>query len=56
MTQIGLPIKTSQKASPTPKAVTTTGVRTEENSSRIPDVVVCTPQLWEQGFDPDAIE
>ena len=24
------------------------GVRTEEDASRIPDVVVCTPQLWEQ--------
>nr|WP_235612048.1 Uma2 family endonuclease [Gloeocapsopsis dulcis] len=27
---------------------TSTGVRTEENSSRIPDVVVCTQNLWEQ--------
>ena len=25
-----------------------TGVRTEENSSRIPDVVVCTQSVWEQ--------
>ena len=26
------------------------GVRTEENSSRIPDVVVCTQSLWEQAL------
>ncbi len=29
-------------------AVVTTAVRTEENSSRIPDVVICTQSLWEQ--------
>jgi Uma2 family endonuclease len=29
-------------------AITTTGVRTEVDSSRIPDVVVCTSALWEQ--------
>ncbi|NEQ25638.1 MAG: Uma2 family endonuclease [Microcoleus sp. SIO2G3] len=29
-------------------AITTTGVRTEVDSSRIPDVVVCTTELWEQ--------
>jgi Uma2 family endonuclease len=29
-------------------AVTTTGVRTEEDSSRVPDVIVCTQSLWEQ--------
>jgi len=29
-------------------ATTSTGVRTEEDSSRIPDVVVCTQTLWEQ--------
>ncbi len=29
-------------------ATTSTGVRTEEDSSRIPDVVVCTQNLWEQ--------
>ena len=26
----------------------TTAVRTEENSSRVPDVVICTQSLWEQ--------
>lgn len=29
-------------------ATSSTGVRTEEDSSRIPDVVVCTQNLWEQ--------
>jgi Uma2 family endonuclease len=29
-------------------ATTSTGVRTEEDSSRIPDVVVCSQSLWEQ--------
>jgi Uma2 family endonuclease len=29
-------------------AATTVGVRTEEDSSRIPDVVVCSQDLWEQ--------
>ncbi len=29
-------------------AVVTTAVRTEENSSRVPDVVICTRLLWEQ--------
>ena len=29
-------------------ATTSIGVRTEEDSSRIPDVVVCTRSLWEQ--------
>jgi Uma2 family endonuclease len=29
-------------------ATTSIGVRTEEDSSRIPDVVVCTQSLWEQ--------
>ena len=29
-------------------AVVTTAVRTEENSSRVPDVVICTHSLWEQ--------
>jgi len=29
-------------------AVVTTAVRTEENSSRVPDVVICTRSLWEQ--------
>ncbi len=29
-------------------AKTTVGVRTEENSSRIPDVVVCSQTVWEQ--------
>lgn len=29
-------------------AATNVGVRTEEDSSRIPDVVVCTQSLWEQ--------
>lgn len=29
-------------------ATTSAGVRTEEDSSRIPDVVVCTQSLWEQ--------
>ncbi|MEG4021994.1 Uma2 family endonuclease [Microcoleus sp. S13C4] len=29
-------------------AIVTTAVRTEENSSRIPDVVICTESLWEQ--------
>ena len=29
-------------------AVVTTAVRTEENSSRVPDVVICTQSLWEQ--------
>ena len=29
-------------------AKTNVGVRTEENSSRIPDVIVCTQSLWEQ--------
>lgn len=29
-------------------AMTTTGVRTEEASSRIPDVVVCPQSLWQQ--------
>ncbi|NER36266.1 MAG: Uma2 family endonuclease [Oscillatoria sp. SIO1A7] len=32
-------------------AVTTVGVRTEEASSRIPDVVVCSQSLWEQICD-----
>ncbi|MEG4213333.1 Uma2 family endonuclease [Microcoleus sp. S13_B4] len=29
-------------------AVVTTAVRTEENSARVPDVVICTQSLWEQ--------
>lgn len=29
-------------------AVVTTAVRTEENSSRVPDVMICTQSLWEQ--------
>ncbi|MBE9095494.1 Uma2 family endonuclease [Tychonema sp. LEGE 07203] len=29
-------------------AIVTTAVRTEEDSSRIPDVVICTRSLWEQ--------
>ncbi len=29
-------------------AIVTTAVRTEENSSRVPDVVICTRSLWEQ--------
>ncbi len=29
-------------------AVVTTAVRTEENSCRVPDVVICTQSLWEQ--------
>jgi Uma2 family endonuclease len=29
-------------------AVATTAVRTEENSARVPDVVICTRSLWEQ--------
>ncbi|MEG4071982.1 Uma2 family endonuclease [Microcoleus sp. Pol14C2] len=29
-------------------AIVTTAVRTEENSSRIPDVVICTESLWEK--------
>jgi Uma2 family endonuclease len=29
-------------------AVVTTAVRTEEDSSRVPDVVICTRSLWEQ--------
>jgi Uma2 family endonuclease len=29
-------------------ATTTTGVRTEVDSSRIPDVIVCTSSLWEE--------
>ncbi len=29
-------------------AIVTTAVRTEENSSRVPDVVICTQSLWEQ--------
>ena len=29
-------------------AKTNVGVRTEDNSSRIPDVIVCTQSLWEQ--------
>lgn len=29
-------------------AVVTTAVRTEENSSRVPDVLICTQSLWEQ--------
>ncbi|MEB3179947.1 MAG: Uma2 family endonuclease [Nostocaceae cyanobacterium] len=29
-------------------ATTTTGVRTEVDSSRIPDVIVCTSNLWEE--------
>ncbi|NJK74325.1 MAG: Uma2 family endonuclease [Oscillatoriales cyanobacterium RU_3_3] len=29
-------------------AVVTTAVRTEENSARVPDVVICTRSLWEQ--------
>ena len=29
-------------------AVVTTAVRTEENSSCVPDVVICTQSLWEQ--------
>lgn len=29
-------------------AVVTTAVRTEENSFRVPDVVICTQSLWEQ--------
>ncbi|WP_333233714.1 MULTISPECIES: Uma2 family endonuclease [unclassified Microcoleus] len=28
--------------------VVTTAVRTEENSARVPDVVICTQSLWEQ--------
>ncbi len=30
---------------------TTVGVRTEEDSSRIPDVVVCSQSLWEQALN-----
>jgi len=29
-------------------AVVTTAVRTEENSARVPDVIICTQSLWEQ--------
>ncbi|MEG5173951.1 Uma2 family endonuclease [Microcoleus sp. B3-D7] len=29
-------------------AVVTTAVRTEENSARVPEVVICTQSLWEQ--------
>ncbi|MEK0189294.1 Uma2 family endonuclease, partial [Microcoleus anatoxicus] len=29
-------------------AVVTTAVRTEENSARVPDVMICTQSLWEQ--------
>ncbi|MBE9186552.1 Uma2 family endonuclease [Microcoleus sp. LEGE 07076] len=29
-------------------AIVTTAVRTEEDSSRVPDVVICTRSLWEQ--------
>ncbi|MEG5160011.1 Uma2 family endonuclease [Microcoleus sp. AT3-A2] len=29
-------------------AIVTTAVRTEENSARVPDVVICTQSLWEQ--------
>jgi len=32
-------------------AKTTVGVRTEENSSRIPDAIVCPQSLWEQISD-----
>lgn len=32
-------------------AATTVGVRTEENSSRIPDIIVCTQSLWEQALN-----
>ncbi len=32
-------------------AATTVGVRTEENSSRIPDVIVCSQSLWEQALN-----
>lgn len=32
-------------------AKTTVGVRTEENSSRIPDAIVCNQSLWEQISD-----
>ncbi len=32
-------------------AKTTVGVRTEENSSRIPDAIVCHQSLWEQISD-----
>lgn len=32
-------------------AKTTVGVRTEENSSRIPDAIVCNQTLWEQISD-----
>jgi Uma2 family endonuclease len=32
-------------------AKTTVGVRTEENSSRIPDAIVCQQSLWEQISD-----
>ncbi|MEG4029610.1 Uma2 family endonuclease [Microcoleus sp. POL8_C6] len=32
-------------------AVVTTAVRTEENSARVPDVVICTQSLWEQVCD-----
>jgi len=30
---------------------TSVGVRTEENSSRIPDVIVCSQSLWEQALN-----
>ena len=32
-------------------AATTVGVRTEENSSRIPDVIVCSQSLWQQALN-----
>lgn len=32
-------------------AATTVGVRTEENSSRIPDVIVCSQSIWEQALN-----
>lgn len=35
-------------------AATTVGVRTEENSSRIPDVIVCSQSLWKQALNTGA--
>jgi Uma2 family endonuclease len=32
-------------------AATTVGARTEENSSRIPDVIVCSQSLWEEALN-----
>jgi Uma2 family endonuclease len=35
-------------------AATTVGARTEENSSQIPDVIVCSQSLWEQALNRPA--